>query len=75
MIALQENEITEKPFYKVLESLERRSGFTERDAIQRLGIPRSTYRSWKDGTCEPSKRRYWQLLAEVFGLDVSELIY
>ena len=62
------------PFYKVLEELERRKGWGEREVLQRLGVPRSTYRSWRDGTSEPSKRLHWIKLAETFGVSVESLI-
>ena len=62
----------ELPFYKLIENLEKKKGLPEKEIVKLLGIPRSTYRSWKDGTSEPSKRHYWQALSKVFkvGLDL-----
>ena len=63
------------PFYKILERLEQDKKLKEPEVIKLLEVPRSTYRSWKDGTCEPSRRRYWRKLSEVFGVDLSFLIF
>jgi len=63
------------PFYKVLQVLEYKAGLTEREVIARLEIPRSTYRSWKDGTSEPSRRVYWRKLAKAFGIPLENLIF
>ena len=65
----------EMPFYKVLELLETRQGLTEKEVIKRLGVPRSTYRSWKDGTCEPSRRVHWRKLIQTLGTDAETLIF
>ncbi len=54
------------PFYKILEHLERKMRLHERTILFRTGIPRSTYRSWREGACEPGKRVYWRKLREVF---------
>ncbi len=54
------------PFYKILEQLEKKMRLHERTILFRTGIPRSTYRSWRDGTCEPGKRVYWRKLRDVF---------
>ncbi len=62
------------PFYKILQALERGARLTEKEVIRRLDIPRSTYRSWKDGTSEPSRRVYWRKLAWVFGVTPDDLI-
>ncbi len=63
------------PFYKILDLLEKKKGLTEREVIERLEIPRSTYRSWKDGTCEPSRRTQWQKLIQVFEINAEILIF
>src|ERR1700677_3416276 len=63
------------PFYKILQVLEVKAGLTEKEVIQRLEIPRSTYRSWKDGTSEPSRRIYWRKLSEAFGVHLDQLIF
>ncbi len=63
------------PFYKVLGLLEKKKGLTEREVIERLEVPRSTYRSWKDGTCEPSRRTQWRKLSQVFGINTEILIF
>jgi len=63
------------PFYKVLQVLEQKKGLTEREVIERLELPRSTYRSWKDGTCEPSRRSQWRKLIQVFGINAEILIF
>lgn len=60
----------DEPFLKILERLEREAQLTEAEVIRRLGLPRSTYRSWKDGTSEPSKRIYWLKLSQVLGCDL-----
>ncbi len=62
------------PFYKLLENLERTKRWSERDVLQRLAIPRTTYRSWRDGSSEPSKRAYWIKLSKVFGVPIEALI-
>ena len=62
------------PFYKFLEHLERSKNWSEKDVLKRLCVPRTTYRSWRDGTSEPSKRIYWIKLAEAFGVPVEALI-
>ena len=62
------------PFYKLLELLERSKQWSEKDVLRRLCVPRTTYRSWRDGTSEPSKRIYWIKLAETFGVPVESLI-
>ena len=62
------------PFYKLLEILERNRQWSERDVLRRLGVPRTTYRSWRDGTSEPSKRVYWIKLSQVFGVPIEALI-
>lgn len=63
------------PLRKKLEALERKHRVSESDVIRLSGIPRSTYRSWKDGTSEPSRRYAWRNLAKVFGVDTIELIF
>jgi hypothetical protein len=63
------------PFYKVLQALEIKRGLHEREVIERLEIPRSTYRSWKDGTSEPSRRIYWRKLSQAFGVHLDQLIF
>ena len=63
------------PFYKILEKLEKEKKIKEKDVITLLEVPRSTYRSWKDGTCEPSRRKYWRKLDEVFGVELGFLIF
>ncbi len=67
--------VEDMPFYKILQVLEKRARLTEKEVIRRLGIPRSTYRSWKDGTSEPSRRVYWRKLTRVFNVSSSELIF
>lgn len=62
------------PFYKLLEHLERSKQWSEKEVLSRLAIPRTTYRSWRDGTSEPSKRIYWIKLSEVFGVSIEALI-
>lgn len=62
------------PFFKILEVLEHLAGISEREAIRRVGVPRSTYRSWKYGTCEPSRRTHWRSLSTAFEVPVSLLI-
>jgi hypothetical protein len=47
---------------------------SEQDVILKTGIPRSTYWSWKDGTCEPKGRESWIRLAAVFKLSVDEVM-
>ncbi len=66
--------IPEVPFYKFLECLERSKQWSERDVLRRLCIPRTTYRSWRDGTSEPSKRIYWVKLSNTFGVPIEALI-
>lgn len=73
--ALQaERPIPELPFYKVLEMLERSKQWTEKDVLLRLAVPRTTYRSWRDGTSEPGRRAYWILLSQAFGVSLEALI-
>jgi hypothetical protein len=67
-------ESQEVPFYKFLELLERSRGWTERDVLNRLNVPRTTYRSWRDGTSEPGRREYWVKLSRAFGVSVEGLI-
>ena len=62
------------PFYKLLEHLERSKNWSEKDVLRRLCVPRTTYRSWRDGTSEPSRRIYWIKLSETFGIPVEVLI-
>ncbi len=69
-----ESTIQELPFYKLLEILERTKRWSERDVLQRLAIPRTTYRGWRDGSSEPSKRAYWIKLSKVFGVPIDVLI-
>lgn len=64
----------EVPFFKLLEILERSRQWSERDVLLRLAVPRTTYRSWRDGTSEPSKRAYWIKLSQVFGVPIEALI-
>ena len=66
--------VLETPFYKILEALEKRWLWSERDVLRRLEIPRTTYRSWRDGTCEPSRRIHWIKLSQAFGVPVEALI-
>lgn len=65
----------DNPFYKILQVLEYKTGLSERDVIERLEIPRSTYRSWKDGKSEPSRRVYWRKLSKAFGTQLDQLIF
>ena len=65
---------SELPFYKFLEMLERSRQWTEKDVLMRLDIPRTTYRSWRDGTSEPGRRTYWIKLSQAFGVSVEALI-
>ena len=62
------------PFYKLLEHLEQSKNWSEKDVLCRLCVPRTTYRSWRDGTSEPSKRIYWIKLAEAFEVPLEALI-
>jgi transcriptional regulator with XRE-family HTH domain len=62
------------PFYKLLEALEYSRSWSERDVLKRLRVPRTTYRSWRDGTSEPSKRIYWIKLSDAFGVPIEALI-
>ena len=71
----QSEKPTEKlPFFKFLEALERSKQWDEREVLKRLCIPRTTYRSWRDGTSEPSKRAYWIKLSNTFGVPIEALI-
>ena len=66
--------VKDLPFYKLLEHLERSKQWSEKDTLLILCVPRSTYRSWRDGTSEPSKRIYWIKLSKTFGVPIEALI-
>jgi hypothetical protein len=62
------------PFYKVLEVLENRRQWSERDVLARLSVPRTTYRSWRYGPTEPCRRIHWIKLSEAFNVSIDNLI-
>ncbi|MBN20376.1 MAG: hypothetical protein CL678_03735 [Bdellovibrionaceae bacterium] len=63
------------PFYIVLKALEQERKWKEKDVLARVDVPRSTYRAWREGESEPSKRIYWRRLSLGFGEPLEELLW